>query len=72
MKKILLIVGVAGIVVCVLSLLCAQIFLHMRNGTYDASANVYTLFRQMREICLLIGGIFGVIGAVSLIARAIL
>ena len=72
MKKVLLIVGVVSIVVCVLALLCAQFFLHMHNGTFDASPAVYIRFQQMRNNHLLIGKIFAVIGTISLIVRGII
>ena len=72
MKKILLTVGVVSLVVCVLSLLSAQFFLHMHNGTFDAPSQVYIRFQQMRGNCLLIGKIFAVIGTVSLIIRVII
>ena len=72
MKKILLIVGVVSIVVCVLALLCAQYFLHIHNGTFDAPSAVYIRFQQMRNNCLLIGIIFAAIGIISMIVRGII
>ncbi len=69
MKKLLLIVGIASMVVCVLFLFFAVLYLFGYYHVVDGSAGLYRRLYQKMIVCFVLGSVFAVIGAVCMILR---
>lgn len=70
MKKLLLIVGIAGVAACVVCLLLAALNLSAYHSLMDGSAEQYHRLYRRAIACGLLGAAFGAIGAASFFFRA--
>ena len=70
MKKVLLIVGVVCLIVCVLALAFAALNWFGYYHVMDGSNELYHRLHQRAIVSLIVGVVFALIGAGSLIVRA--